>query len=35
MQLIYWLTIKMGQRKKSSNETGKTMAEHGDEIREG
>ena len=34
LQLIYWLTMKMG-KKKSSNETGKTMAEHGDEIREG
>jgi len=35
LQLIYWLTMKMGQRKKSSKETEKTMAEGGDEIREG
>jgi hypothetical protein len=35
LQVIYWLTMKMGQRKKSSKETEKTMAEGGDEIREG
>jgi len=35
LQLIYWLTMKMGQRKKPSDETEKTMAEGGDEIREG
>jgi len=35
LQLIYWLMMKMGRRKKSSKETGKAAAEHADEIREG
>jgi hypothetical protein len=35
LQLIYWLTMKMGQREKSSKETEKAAAEHADEIREG
>jgi ABC-type multidrug transport system permease subunit len=35
LQLIYWLTMKMGQRKKPSDGTEKATAEGGDEIREG